>query len=400
MRVQFLKNGIVMTGIIALATMYNMVWGQMISNSAGRNATDFMAFYAAGRVAQAHGYAEIYNIDYQQNVQQTVVGVPLGKGRVLIYNHLPYLVPVLAFIVNADYQGSFIRWGVLLVIIYLLTSIFLINSLFTDRDLKSRLLLLGGVFTFFPIFVSIWQGQDTALLFLGTALWCVGILKKRDWLMAIGLTLVTTRPHICIVLALPLLFKYRRVWWRFVGLAGILALLSVWLLTPAGVLSFITLIRITAQGEWFGIKPEVMFNLLGLLIRSLPFLSASVINLTSWVIYGIGLVIMILLWVRSKEADEHLLGLTVLITIITAPHLHLHDLTLLIFPLLFMIKSNALKISQPAFLLIGASFVFVTGMLMNSLYYVLPYGIYIYLAWVFWRHAKNTPLSVNRLYLK
>lgn len=385
-----------MTGIIALATLYNMIWGQMISNSAGRNATDFMAFYAAGRVAQAHGYAEIYNIDYQQNVQQTVVGVSLGRGRVLIYNHLPYLVPVLAFIVNADYQVSFMRWGALLVSIYLLTSIFLINSFFTNQDLKSRLLLIGGIFTFFPIFVSMWQGQDTAFLFLGVALWCVGILKRRNWLMAIGLTLVTTRPHICIALALPLLFKYRHAWWRFVGLAGILALLSLWMLTPIGVMGFINLLRITAEGEWFGMKPEVMFNLLGFLIRSLPFLSAPFINLTSWIIYGTGLVIIFFLWARSKEANEHLLGMTVLISIIIAPHLHLHDLALLIFPLLLIIKNSELKFSQPAFLLIGASFIFIIGMLVNGFRYVLPYGLYICLAWVLLRPAKVMLLSANK----
>ena len=177
---------ILIVSIGALIAIYGIWWTQMIGNAQARTGTDFMAFYAAGRVAQLHGYPDMYNIGFQQKVQQTVVGFELGEGQVLLYNHLPYLVPVLKLIVNADYQKSFIRWEVLLALIYLLTTLFLVNSLFADKDLQTRLMVAGGCLTFFPLFISIWQGQDTAFLFLGLALWCVGMLKKtrphrRDW---------------------------------------------------------------------------------------------------------------------------------------------------------------------------------------------------------------------------
>lgn len=383
---------ILLASIGALIAIYGVWWTQMIGNAQERTGTDFMAFYAAGRVAQLHGYPDMYNIGFQQSVQQTVVGFELGEGQVLLYNHLPYLVPLLRLIVNADYQGSFIRWEILLLLIYLLTTLFLVNSLFADNDLQTRLLLSGGCLTFFPVFISIWQGQDTAFLFLGLALWCVGMLKKQDLTAAIGLTLVTTRPHLCIALALPLIFKHWQVIWRFACLAGALAIFSILILTPNGVIGFLNLLRISAEGEWFGMKPEAMHNLLGLLIRSFPLLEAQTINILSWVIFGIGLVIIATLWARATNTNKHLLGLTVLLVIVTAPHLHLHDLTILIIPILLVIRSGSLKVPHPALLLIGISFIFLTGMLVDILYFILPYGVYILLAWIFSRQDKFTPL--------
>lgn len=391
MRIQSLRS-VVIASLLALIFIYSTWWAQMIRNPEERNATDFMAFYAAGRIAQSHGYPDIYNIQLQQNVQQDVLGFQLGDGQVLLYNHLPYLVPILAVIVNEDYKNSFIRWEVLLGLLCLSTTVFLINSLFTNEDSKSRLMLAAGVFTFFPMFVSVWQGQDTAFLFLGVALWCAGILKKQDMTAAIGLALVSVRPHLCIALALPLVFKHRRIWWRFIAIASSLAIFSLLILTPKGSLDFISLLRISAEGKWFGMKPEAMLNLLGLIIRSIPSINIHVINITSWVIYGVGLAVIAALWIRSQAIDERLLGLTVLIATITAPHLHLHDLTLLVFPLLIIIKNKGLQIPQPALLLIGTSFIFIAGMLIESIYFLLPYGVYIFLMWSLLRLDKITPL--------
>ncbi len=388
MRTRSLQT-ILLAGIGALIFIYCIWWTQMIGNAQERTGTDFMAFYAAGRVAQLHGYPDMYNIEFQQKVQQTVVGFELGEGQVLLYNHLPYLVPLLKLIVNADYQGSFIRWEVLLALIYLLTILFLINSLFADKDLQTRLMLAGGCLTFFPLFISIWQGQDTAFLFLGLALWCVGMLKKQDLTAALGLTLVTTRPHLCIALAVPLVFRHWRIAWRFACLAGALAIFSILILTPNGVLGFLNLLRISAEGTWFGMKPEAMYNLLGLIIRSLPPLDANTINILSWVVFGIGLVIIAVLWARAKNIDERLLGLTIILVIVTAPHLHLHDLTILLIPLLLITKSELIKTLHPALLLIGTSFILLTGMLIDSLYYVLPYGVLIYLAWALTRNKGS-----------
>ena len=89
-------------GVSALLIIYLIWWSRMITDPVERNGTDFIALYAAGRVAQAQGFAHIYDIELQQKIEQEVVGFELAEGQVLLYNHLPYLVPLLAVVVN-DY---------------------------------------------------------------------------------------------------------------------------------------------------------------------------------------------------------------------------------------------------------------------------------------------------------
>jgi hypothetical protein len=129
-------------------------------------------------------------------------------------------------------------------------------------------------------------------------------------------------------------------------------------------------------------QPEAMLNLLGLMLRGVTFLDHGTINTLGWIVFGIGLVIITVMWIHSQVCDQRLLGLTVLIAAIFVPHLHIHDLTILIFPLLFAITDDTRRISpQMIAVLFGASFVFITGLVVEPLYFILPYGIYIALTW-------------------
>ena len=374
---------ILIVGASSLLIIYFVWWGRMIGDPVARSGTDFIAFYSAGRIAQAHGFASIYDIEYQKEIEQEVVGFPLADGQVLLYNHMPYLVPLLALVVNDNYALSFKLWALILISIYITGSLFLINSLFaTDKD--TRFALFIATLTFSPLFISLWQGQDTAFLYLGVALWCIGILKKQDWLIASGLALTTVRPHISIALAVPLLFRFQRAWWRSFLLIGILALISVMLLRVQGIIGFMNLLRITAEGTWFGMKPAAMLNLFGLLLRIAQFLDPGTVAWISWLIYMAGIILIGSLWQRSKLIDDRLLGLSLLIAIVTAPHLHLHDLTLLLFPLLFVIRNRLMTLLDPRWmiLLLGASLFLIIGILVDEVYFILPYLLFVMLAWL------------------
>ena len=126
-------RGMLLAGSVSLLIIYFVWWGRMIGDPVERSGADFIAFYAAGRVAQAHGFTSIYDIEQQQTIEQEVVGFPLAEGQVLLYNHMPYLVPLLALVVNENYVGSFERWILVLISIYLIGTQFLIKSLFAAR---------------------------------------------------------------------------------------------------------------------------------------------------------------------------------------------------------------------------------------------------------------------------
>ena len=357
----------------------------MIRNPVERTGSDFIAFYSAGRVAQNAGAAHVYDPNLQQNIQEEEVGFPLVPGQVLLYNHLPFLIPILQTIVNPNYVNSFYLWIFLLIALYI-TAIFFLSRLLKDAGFDQRSIWLTGVggFLFLPLFFSLMNGQDTAFLFLGAAIWMYGLVSRKEMLAGFGLSLTTVRPHISIMLALPLLFRYRKAFIGFVLGAGSLALLSILILGVEGTSEFINLIRISASGEWYGMKENAMYNLIGLLTRTLPWLEAAMIRIIGWIIYGATIITLCIFWAGSKDLQVGQIGLTVTLALLTVPHLHFHDLTLLLIPIYELTRSCAqnerLKRSIATVLPIAISLLLLLGNISPLLQYTFPYLIMLALA--------------------
>ena len=365
------------TAILSLTLVYVAQWATMIASPSLRTGTDFMAFYAAGRVAHLHGYSNAYNIDLQQEIQEDVVGFPLVQGQVLLYNHIPYLVPLLSSLVSADYVGSFLRWVALLFMIHTMAVILLLRS----TKNTSRSALFFGATLFFPFFQSLLLGQDTSFLFLGVVLWVVGMTKKMDWMAGIGLALTSVRPHLCIVLAVPFLFQHRSVFWRFLAVVSVLVLISLLLLEKDGTFEFLTILQISAGGTWHGMHETDMVNLIGLATRLFPFVQSDVARAAGWVGYIAGIIMAVVLW--KKEAPYAIkIGVSIILALFFAPHLHYHDLTLLLVPLALLTWND----NRAVYLPLGVSLLL---LLLTPLYYVLPYVLYAGLAWLLVKRSSR-----------
>ncbi|HXQ37706.1 MAG TPA: hypothetical protein VN843_27100, partial [Anaerolineales bacterium] len=114
-----LRRVFIITGIASLFVSYLGIWFRFINDPVERTGSDFIAFYSAGRVAQKEGMENVYNPVLQQQVQQQEVGFQLVQGQVLLYNHLPFLLPILQTLVNTSYVASFYRWVILLIALYI-----------------------------------------------------------------------------------------------------------------------------------------------------------------------------------------------------------------------------------------------------------------------------------------
>src|SRR3990172_723562 len=169
-------------GAISLFIVYMILWGRMITSPTDRTGTDFVAFYAAGRVAEEYGSSHAYDIALQQKVQEKEVGFQLSSGQALLYNHMPYLIPVLQILVNQNYMASFARWTILLLAVYAAGFWGLVHWFPADWDTAQRRRFFVGAISFFRCFASLLLGQDTAFLFLGVALLGWGISNNQDWL--------------------------------------------------------------------------------------------------------------------------------------------------------------------------------------------------------------------------
>jgi hypothetical protein len=328
-------------GMASLLASYTLIWIRFVHDPSERAGLDFIAFYAVGRAAQLGGDTSVYDPQRQQEIQQTLVGVPLGPGQVLLYLHMPFLVPILRLIVSADYVASFYRWLSLMIASYVIGIVMLTRSfLQTGVDRDSLLAAATSTFLFLPVFVSLMTGQDTALLFVGVALWVYGLFSRREHLSGIGLSLATVRPHVALVLAMPMLCRYPNVFVGFTIGSATLALISLWVLGIEGTRQFIDILVLGAGGRWYGLNEEAMYNLIGLLRRGAPGLTAEVVHTIGWLAYGCAILGLCALWARSSDAKAWLIGPSVALALFVAPHLHFHDLALLLFPIYECMRSS------------------------------------------------------------
>jgi hypothetical protein len=324
----------VIAAIASLLCSYAVIWVRLIHDPAERTGLDFVAFYAAGRVAQQEGAARVYDPQSLQTIEQDQAGFRLAPGQVLLYNHVPFLIPVLRAIVSDDYVASFYRWVCVLVAIHVLGIAVLARRLLRARlDHRSTALASVGGLVFFPAFVGFLQGQDTAFLFLGVALWAYGLRSEREMLSGVGLSLATVRPHVAGVLALTMPFRHRRGFAAFAAASAMLALFSLAVLGFGGVQSFLRVLALTAGGRWHGMNEAAMVNLIGLLRRAFPEASSDSIHMIGWTVYCISAIALGFLWASPRHSERSLLGPTVVLTLFVVPHLHLHDLALLLIPI-------------------------------------------------------------------
>ena len=333
-----LRRILVLGGTISLLVVYPILYARMLSSPRDRTGADFISLYTAGRAARLYGLEEVYNLDLQRTIQQDIVGFELAPDQVLLYNHMPYIIPLLGWMTSANYVSSFVRWSLFSIILYAI-AIFLLQDVAGAKTAmhKRRSLYFIGAITFYPLFVSIVNGQDTPILFLGAALWVWGFSKEKDAVAGLGLALATIRPHIALMLSLPFLFKRRKVWWWFLASATVLGLFSILLIGPGGVKSFMTMLLLTAGGDWFGMHQSQMVNVLGLTIRLFPTLPEKSLQAAAWGFYLLAILGLCILWIKSRQVDLRHLATEVLVAILFVPHLHYHDLTLLLIPVTILI---------------------------------------------------------------
>jgi hypothetical protein len=392
----------IVAGLASLTIVYALLWVRTITTPEERTGADFIAFYTAGRIAQTYGNEHVYDPAFQQAVQEAEVGFTLVPGQVLLYNHVPYLIPILTVLINSNYVASFIRWAALLIAICTAGVALLAGLL--QRVAWSRAdiwVAAGGMVTFFPIFISQINGQDTAFIFFGLCLWVIGILIRKDWVAGIGLALTTIRPQVTVLLALPFLFRRQKVFAWFFIFGAILGLVSLVIMGFSGIRSFLDLLIVSASGAWYGLKEPLMINFIGLLWRTVPGLGGGNIHILGWTIYGLSLVGLCGLWKCSSEIGEKQIIISVTLALFAVPHLHYHDLALLIITLvvvmLALVRDGLLPTREASLAPLVISLVLFFGNLVPVLKYNLPYIVMISIVLaacfpekiVFWRRMKN-----------
>jgi hypothetical protein len=380
---------LMITAIVVLVVTYSLVIYSLIHTSWRLEGSDFLAYYSAGRVSREFGLSNVYNSALEAAAQAEITGLPYDASNFLPPNHPPVLYPVLTLLARFDYRTALMGYALLLAVLVLcgLPAVyFLLRQ--NGWSQRQTWLMLVGVVLFEPLFISLFKGQDSALLLLGGLLWFYGLNRSDDRLAGLGLSLTLIRPQVAIVLAIPFLFKRRKVFgWFCVGAAA-LGLYSFILVGMRGVKDYMSILKISANGQGFGMGEANMFNFTGLLLRLFPGLNSNILHVLSWGLFAACCIALCVIWSRSKEINVFSIGLAVILSLFAAPHLHYHDLVFLLIPLIGLglawMKAGKKVSYIAASLPIIASVIFLLADWWDPLRWTFPFFLMISLPALTW----------------
>lgn len=297
---------------------------------------DFTIFYSAANIIRSGQGKDLYNEQIQYAAQLAAAPDVKIRSWALPYNHPPFEALLFVPLSYLPYLASYLVWAALnLGMLFL--AIRLLHESLTKFDLPA-LGVFGLAFIFFPVFITVFQGQDLLLLLLLASAAYAFVKRGEDFRAGCCLGLGLFRPELALPVALLIAFTRGR---RFV--AGFLvATLSLGLISCAivgwrGLPGYVDYVwrmeRVHGHGS---IIPTEMPNLRGLV--SLLFHSKT-IQLIATAVTSVAVFAFSLQRICSDKISrsvEYTFCVAVLCTLLVSFHALVHDLALLVIPIMFV----------------------------------------------------------------
>lgn len=385
--------------VISLALVYPLLWMKMLADPVQYTGADFIAFYAAGRIADNEGAAFVYQLPLQKKYQEEVVTHNLELQEIFPYIHPPFVVPLAQFAVIPGFLQSFQRWAILMIFILTFGILFLVSSSGDIFSRPEKVIFAFGIFLFFPLFQSIILGQDNALVFLGISIWMWGLFQKKDWGAGLGLALTIVRPHFTLFLLLPFLFKQRAILGWFIFFAFILAIISIAYVNLSGIEGFFRILTISVSGEHYKTNEENMVNFIGLARRNFPDLLPAYVRKAGWALYILALLsLCVYFGNKNRTIGGMEIGLASIAGIFFSPHSHVQDMLLFIIPItaisIVLLKKHIIRPNQVILIPLLVSLILLfsnySPLLLHSVPYLFMIGFLMALSYLQKIPAANT----------
>lgn len=350
-----------------------------------RVSRDFLVYYSAGYIIKYDSPANMYNLELQRQIQENSVQHP-DKINFFPYNHPPITSPFLGWAVSKDLFASNFRW-ILVLFGFNLASLGVLIKLmqYLKSDKKDIWLVALTGLVFYPTIMAYIKGQDSTFLLLGVCLWVLGLISSKDNLAGLGLALVMIRPQIALVLSLPFLFKKRSVWWWFMGWGFLIFLLSFFSIGPTGFTGLLKAIVLSGKGLGFDV--DIMATLMGAILRGYPSIAPSLLHIIGYAGYFSSIIFICFMWIRTSNIGFKQINIAVLFAILFAPHLHRHDLILLLVVavgIAFQLSEMKILNLKYSFLLpMIVSFFIILGELSEA--YFIYYLVILSLVYISWK---------------
>ena len=294
---------------------------------------DFVSFYSAARLFVLRGGSAVYDLVQQKQFELQVTGQAPDRFIVLPYFHPPYYTLLIAPLAYLDYRSAYY---VMTAFNLLLTIGLIVVLVKTSLSIRGRgwFVATAMIAGFFPLFVTILQGQSDLVVLLplaaAYAAWAHG---RYGWAGAFS-ALALAKPQL--LLLIPLLFIARRAWGAlaaFIGVIAALAVVSIVGFGPRAVGDYLD-----SLGAWavLGKLPgggqlvytDTAAYSLRNILEAIP-VGGRLVALVVLVLL-LGFVALSLSWRPDKPRLDF--ALAVAASLVLSPHQNIHDLTLLVIP--------------------------------------------------------------------
>ncbi|MCU1286633.1 MAG: hypothetical protein JWO13_2983 [Acidobacteriales bacterium] len=297
------------------------------ANALFSGASDFAAFYTAGKiVAQGNG-GHLYDKDTQSKTELQYTPYPTAP---LLFYHPAFEALLFAPLAWLPYRNAFLWWNFLNLLVLLSIPMVLRKHIaIVDRNfIFSTVALL----LFFPVLLTFLQGQDSIVLLLCYALAFVCFRSGRDFRAGTFLALALFKFQLVLpfVFLVSLCRQWKVVRGFFVG--GVGAMVANLIVTgPRGLWEFPRFL-LNANQNWTqgNIFPYAMANIRGFIS------STGNDNWAKVAILVCSVLVMAAVFLATRKegrSEELQFALMMLATLLVSYHLNPHDLTLLALPL-------------------------------------------------------------------
>ncbi len=329
--------------LLIILLIHLLVWQRTVALRGGIDAqavqSDFSATLTGALVIRQGQGAQLYDLASQRAAQSTILDLPdtTQSDTVLPYIHPPFEALLVAPLLALSYGTLYLLWNALSLLAFVAALLLLART--TPLPWAVGLVALAALGSFSPVHQGLILGQSSPLILLGLCGAYAALRQRRDTLAGVALALVVLKPQLLLVVGLLLLLQRR--WRTLIVCGGIIALASVAAMAVLGPLWPLRYARFLASiSQWGGSHneyPQIMYNWRGLLVNLLGSTDSAAIGPLVGLLMLATLGALVWAWWRSRaatgddadRANELLWALAVPAAILIAPHLYIHDLTLL-----------------------------------------------------------------------
>jgi hypothetical protein len=333
---------------------------------------DFFSFYSAARLYVVKGGSAVYDLALQKQFELQVTGQPPESFVVLPYFHPPYYTLLIAPLGTLSYGQAYVAMAAFNVLLAVFLVALLVRNSLTIHG-RAALVAAIMIAGFFPLFVTVLQGQSDVVVLVPLAAAYVAWSRGRHAWAGIFSALALAKPQL--LLLIPVLFLARRAWRALAAFVGVVAALGLVSVVGFGVNAVVTYLG--AVGAW-AIGGKLPAN--GVLVYTdTAFYSVrNILDALPGGGKGVGLVILVLLlafvalslsWRPDKPRLDF--ALAVAASLVLSPHQNLHDLSLLIIPgfaLADLARAGQLRWPEAAAAVLGIAYVAINMTFVTNLW--------------------------------